>query len=188
MANVRPYLLVAVTVFMAASIPMCASALPGQSIDGFKTWSAHQKLLRGIEQKTDEMSGWPRFELLTADHGISWNVTVQTDNINIRSEALGVSTAGGAPGSEPIRKDGSGYGFGFFRSLYGPAIAADYKAAKQVAFFKDPTNGTTATYYRGKLYGYDVTNGYLTLETMRAMTQDIAQMKRCAATPANCDE
>ena len=169
-------------------MPVAAFALPGQTIAAFTAWSAHQPLLRGIKRTTDEMSGWPSFSLTTADHGIAWSFDAHTDRRTIVSEGLGVSTAGGAPGTEPIRHDGAGYGFTFFRNLFGAAIANDYHSAPSVASFKDPTNGSVTTFYRGKRYGYSLANGYLTLETFLAFDRDIALMRKCTAKPDTCSE
>ena len=186
--KLRPYLLALATLLVLAGIPLGASALPGQTLAAFAVWSAHQPLLRGLKRSTDEMSGWPSFSLLTADHGIAWRMDAHTDNRSIVSEGLGVSTAGGAPGTEPIRHDGAGYGFVFFRSLYGPAIANDYRDAPSVASFKDPSNGSVTTFYRGKRYGYSSANGFLTLETQLAFDRDLALMRRCTAKPQTCIE
>jgi hypothetical protein len=171
-----------------AGIPLCAAALPGQTLGAFATWRAHQPLLRGMTRSTDELSGRPAFNLLTADHGIAWSVAVATDGTAIASETLGVSTAGGEPGSEPVRQSGSGYGFTFFRSLYGAAIADDFRSAKRSAQFTDPANKTVTTYLRGRRYGYTISGGYITLSTFAAYDAAVALMRRCTARPESCGE
>jgi hypothetical protein len=174
----------------AALVPAAARALPGQTVVQFTTWAAQRPLLRGIQRGTDEMSGWPSFSLLTADHGVAWSVTVHADGTAIRAESLGVSDAGGAPGSEPVRHDGAGYGFTFFRSLYGNGnvIANDFRTAHLAASFTDPASKGTTQFYRGALYGYQTSSGYVTVETLRAFAQDLAEMRRCTARPGDCTE
>ena len=172
----------------AASLPLRATALPGQSLPAFATWRAHQPLLRGMTRNVDELSGRPAFTLLTADHGIAWSVAVATDGTAITSETLGVSTAGGEPGSEPVRQSGAGYGFTFFRTLYGAAIADDFHTAQRTATFTDPANKIVTTYVRGRRYGYTISAGFITLSTFAAYDAEIALTRRCSAHPDSCSE
>jgi hypothetical protein len=176
-----------IAVFCAFA-PLSASALPGQSIEQFNAWSAQRPLLRGLQRTTDEMSGWPSFTLLTADHGIAWRFSAHTDRRSIVSEMLAVSTTGGDPGSEPIRQRGNGYGMTFLRSLYGAAVAGDYRGAARVASFSDATTKAVTVYYRGLRYGYVTSGGSLSLETFAAFNADLAQMRRCSAHPERCSE
>ena len=135
------------------------------------------------------MSGLPQFRLQTADRGIAWTFDAATDaRGTIRSERLAVSDAGGAAGSAPISHSGSGYGYVFFRSLYGEAIARDYHASHRVASFSDSTNHTVTSFYRGVRYGYTASAGFLTIETLSAMMQDVAQMRVCTAHPERCGD
>jgi hypothetical protein len=164
-----------------------ASALPGQSILAFKAWAAHRKLLAGLVPQRDELSGKTAFALSASDHGISWRFFATSDGTTIRRELLSVSGLGKAPGTEPIRQDGQGYGFTFLSSLYGKDVAADYRAARLVAAVKDPTNGRVTHYYRGRRYGYAET-GPLALETFATFDADLALARRCAKTPQDCSE
>jgi hypothetical protein len=164
-----------------------ATALPGQTIPAFKAWAAGQKLLAGLAPHKDELSGRPAFELQTTDRGISWRFSATSDGTTIRRESLAVGQVGKAPGTEPIRHDGHGYGFTFFATLYGRGVAADFQAAPLVASVKDPTNGRVTRYYRGHRYGYAETGG-LVLETLAAFKSDLAQAQRCAKAPQSCSE
>jgi hypothetical protein len=171
-----------------ASIPLAATAVPGQTLAQFTAWKAQQPLLRGMTRTTDEMSGRPDFSLLTADHGIAWSMNVKTDGATVTSETLAVSTPGGEPGSEPIHPSGAGYGFSFFRSLYGAALADDLRNAKPAASFIDPTNKSTTTFVRGQRFGYTIASGYITVSTFAAFDAAVALMRRCAARPESCSE
>jgi hypothetical protein len=164
-----------------------AAALPGQSLSAFTSWAANKTVLAGISRYTGELSGRPAFRLLTADHGIAWQFIALSTGSTIRSEYLGVSQVGKAPGSQPIRHDGRGYGFAFFASLYGRDVAGDYRAARLVATIKDPTNGQVTRYYRGRRYGYAEANG-LSLKTFAAFATDLALARRCAKSPQDCNE
>jgi hypothetical protein len=164
-----------------------ASALPGQSIPAFKAWAAQRKLLAGLVTQRDELSGMPAFLVATSDHGISWRFIATSDGKTIRRESLAVGQVGKAPGTEPVRHDGKGYGFTFFSSLYGSSVAADYRAAKLVADVKDPTNGRVTHYYRGSRYGY-AESGSLVVETQAMFRADLALAQRCAKSPNDCSE
>jgi hypothetical protein len=171
----------------ALSVALPARALPGQSLAAFKTWAAGNKLLAGLTLGKDELSGLPAFRLSTASHGIAWRFDVRTDGRNVLAEVLAVGQVGKEPGTEPIRHDGRGYGFRFFSSLFGPAVAADFRASRAVASVKDPTNANVTTYYRGVRYGY-VSAGTVALETPSAFASDVALAKRCSKTPQDCTE
>jgi hypothetical protein len=178
-------------VFALACIAMeavPARALPGQSIAVFKTWAAGKKLLAGLTPGRDELSARPSFTLLTSDHGIAWRFDARTDGTAIVHESLAVGDVGKAPGTAQIRHDGSGYGFAFLQSLYGRAVAADYKEAHLVATVVDPTNRLATRFFRGARYGYETTNGTLVLATQTALQRDIALARRCAKSPSSCSE
>jgi hypothetical protein len=164
-----------------------ASALPGQTLQQFHAWASSRKLLAGVAQRKDEMSGDPAFGLETSDHGISWTFYATTDGSRIRRESLSVGNPGKAPGSAAIHHDGSGYGYTFFASLYGQAVAHDFRTAKRVASIRDRSNGTVTEFYRGQRYGYS-TNGGVIVETLSAFATDLAQAQRCAKSPEECSE
>ncbi len=164
-----------------------ASALPGQSIHAFKAWAAQRKLLAGLVTQRDELSGMPAFAVAGSDHGISWRFIATSDGKTIRRESLAVSQVGKQAGTEPIRHDGTGYGFTFFSSLYGNGVAADYRSASLAASVKDPTNGRVTHYYRGTRYGY-AESGSLVVETLAMFRADMALAQRCAKTPEDCNE
>jgi hypothetical protein len=164
-----------------------ASALPGQTLQQFHAWASSRKLLAGIAQRKDEMSGDPAFGLETSDHGISWTFYATTDGSRIRRESLSVGNPGKAPGSAAIHHDGTGYGYTFFASLYGQAVAHDFRTAKRVALIRDRSSGTVTEFYRGQRYGYS-TNGGVIVETLSAFATDLAQALRCAKSPEECSE
>ncbi len=170
------------------ALPIHVSALPGQSIAQFNVWSAQRPLLRGLQRTTDEMSGWPSFTLITADHGIAWRFIAHTNRRSVVSESLAVSAVGGEPGTEPIRQDGSGYGFTFLTSFYSAAVADDYRGAGRVATFTDSATKAVTVYSRGRRYGYVSAGGSLSIETFAEFSADLAQMRICTAHPERCSE
>ncbi|MBV9439227.1 MAG: hypothetical protein JOZ24_04465 [Candidatus Eremiobacteraeota bacterium] len=176
---------VCVITLLAATRP--SLALPGQTLQQFRTWSAGRKLLAGIAPKNDELSGKRAFALMTADHGIAWRFYASSNGATIQRELLSVSQPGKEPGTEPIRHSGEGYGFQFFTAVYGNGIAADFHSARIVGSVKDPTNGQVTRYYVGARYGYAETRS-VTVETLSQLKQDMALAKRCAASPQSCSE
>jgi hypothetical protein len=164
-----------------------ASALPGQTFQQLRTWASARKLLAGIAQRRDEMSGDPAFALETSDHGIAWTFYATTDGSHVRRESLSVGNPGKPAGSAAIRHDGSGYGYTFFASLYGQAAAHDFLTSKRVASIRDRSNGTLTEFYRGQRYGYS-TNGGIIIETLSAFATDLSQAQRCAKSPEQCSE
>ena len=163
-------------------------ATPGQRLTEFHAWAAQRTLLRGLVRTTDELSGRPAFDLLTADHGIAWHFHATTGAGRIESEYLGIGSGGGDPGSTPIRHDGSGYGLIFLRSLYGTAIAADFLASSRIASITDRESHVVTTFYRGQRFGYEAASGFLTIATLPHMARDLAQLRTCAAHPGSCNE
>ncbi len=164
-----------------------ASALPGQTLQQFHAWASSRKLLAGIAQRRDEMSGDPAFGLETSDRGIAWTFYATTDGSHVRRESLSVGNPGKPAGSAHIRHDGGGYGFTFFASLYGQAVAHDFLAAKRVASIRDRSDGTLTEFYKGKRYGYS-THGGIIIETLSAFGVNLAQAQRCATSPEQCSE
>ncbi|MEO7202544.1 MAG: hypothetical protein ABI431_06915 [Candidatus Tumulicola sp.] len=164
-----------------------ANALPGQTLQQFHAWASTRKLLAGIAQRRDEMSGDPAFALETSDRGIAWTFYATTDGTHIRRESLSVGNPGKPPGSAAIRHDGNGYGYTFFATLYGQAVAHDFLAAKRVASIRDRSDGTVTEFYRGKRYGYS-TSGGIVVETISAFGVDLAQAQLCAKSPEQCSE
>ena len=163
-------------------------AKPGQTLAQFETWSAQRPLLRGVARTKDETSGWPAFDLSTADHGVAWHFHAATNGAIVRSEELGIASGPGDPGTTPISHAGTGYGFTFFRSFYGSEIARDFLAAPRIAVVADPQSHVTTTFYRGNRFGYEVSGGFVTIATLRVMAQDLAQMRTCIAHPGTCNE
>jgi hypothetical protein len=163
-----------------------ASAIPGQSIATFKSWAAHERVLSGIKPVKDELSGWPAFQLLSGDHGITWRFYALSDGSTMRRESLSVSAVGKEPGTASIRHDGNGYGFVFFSALYGSDVANDFRHAALSATFKG-ANGATTRYYLGRRFGYVEAAG-LVLETPAAFKIELAQAQRCAKKPNECSE
>jgi hypothetical protein len=187
----RQRLVAFVSVAAALVVAAPASALPGQTIAAFKSWTQSKSLVRNVEKKTAEMSGLPYFNVTNADHGIAWEFTANTDGKIVTDESLGVSEAGGDVGSAPIHHDGTGYGFTFFKSLYGAATAADFKSSKLVAKIIDKTDAKNVTYFwRGKTYGYSTaTNGkYLSVYSLSSFAKTLALAQRCNAHPNDCSE
>jgi hypothetical protein len=168
----------------AASATTAADALPGQSIAGFKQWSAGKPTLRGLAPTKDEMSGRPAFELTMSDHGVAWYFHASTNGSVVLIETLSVGT-NGTTTNEAIRHDGRGYGFTFWKALYGAEVAADFLAATPVFSIPAAAGQTATTYYRGKRYGY-ITAGGLTVETPAHLAADVAEEKTCAAHPRAC--
>jgi hypothetical protein len=164
-----------------------ANALPGQTLPQFQAWASTRKLLAGMARRRDEMSGDPAFALETSDHGIAWTFYATTDGSHIRRESLSVGNPGKPPGSAAIHHDGKGYGYSFFASLYGQAVAHDFLAAKRVASIRDRSNGAVTEFYRGKRYGYSI-NGGIVVETISAFGVDLAQAQLCAKSPEQCSE
>ena len=177
-----------VAVAFVVAAQSAAAALPGQSIAAFKAWAAQKKVLAGIVSVRDELSGQPSFNVLTGDHGITWRFAAQIDGKSVVREYLAVSAVGKEPGTAPIAHDGAGYGFTFFSALYGPAVAADFKAAKLVATVVDPTNRTASRYYRGARFGFTITRGTLAVATHAVFARDVALAQRCAKSPHSCSE
>ncbi len=178
----------ALAVVVVALAPLPAGALPAQSLAEFAAWSAHRPLLAGLERKSDELSGTPMFALTTADHGIAWSFDAHSNAGAITWEQLAVSRPGGKIGSEPIRHDGSGYGFVFFRALYGRTIADDFRTSRRVAAFTQPEQHAVKTFYRGNRYGYSTMSGFMRIETLPILATDIALERRCSAEPEACSE
>lgn len=141
--NVRN-LIAGLLAYIACVAP--ASALPGQTLQQFHAWASSRKLLAGIAQRRDEMSGDPAFGLETSDRGIAWTFYATTDGSHVRRESLSLGNPGKPPGSAAIRHDGSGYGFTFFTSLYGQAVAHDFLVATRVASIRDRSNGTVTEF------------------------------------------
>jgi hypothetical protein len=164
-----------------------AQALPGQTFHEFRAWASQKVLLAGIAQHPDEMTGEPAFSVDTSDHGIAWIFYASTDGTHVRRESLAVGNPGKAVGSATIRHDGTGYGFAFFASLYGQAIAHDFRASKQVAEIRDPADGVVMRYYLGSRYGY-IARGGIVVETPKAFQVDLTQARRCARSPQDCSE
>jgi hypothetical protein len=177
----------ALTLALALCCAAPASAIPGQTLSQFQAWAKTRTLLAGIERKRDELSGFPAFSVDTSDHGIAWRFYATSDGGTIRREMLAVGNPGKPPGSAAVSHDGNGYGYAFFASLYGPEIARDFEAAKQVASIVDPTNKTVGRFFVGKRFGY-ITNGSVVVEMHAAFQIDLAQAKKCARTPRNCSE
>jgi hypothetical protein len=183
-ARVRTYAAAVAMAVAAASAATTADALPGQSIAGFERWSAGKATLRGIARAKDEMSGLPAFDLRMSDHGIAWIFHASSDGRFVRSETLSIGSNGTAT-NEEIRHDGRGYGFTFWKALYGADVAADFRAAAPVFSSRPAAGQTPTTYYRGKRYGY-VAAGTLTVETLAVFAADVAQAKKCAARASDC--
>jgi hypothetical protein len=165
-----------------------AFALPGQSLAQFRGWTASRVPLRGLNAATDEMSGLPAFDLLTSDHGIVWHFHAATDGRTVRSEALGVGEGIAEPGTTPIRHDGVGYGFLFFRSLYGDAVASDFLTSQRVASVTDGRSRVSTSFYRGKRFGYEVAAGTITIASRSRVDADLALARKCNAAPDSCNE
>jgi hypothetical protein len=164
-----------------------AAAIPSQSLSQFDAWAKTRPLLAGIARRRDELSGFPAFSVDTSDHGIAWRFDATSDGVTIRREMLAVGSVGKPPGSAAILHDGSGYGYVFFASLYGPAVAHDFLAAKQTAAIVDPANKTVSRFFLGKRFGYS-TSGGIVVETHAAFQIDLAQAKKCARAPQDCSE
>jgi hypothetical protein len=167
-----------------ATIPERASAVPGQTIPQFTAWAAQRPALRFISRTRDVMSGLPAFHVVTTK--ISY--FARTDGRRILLENVGVGAGRGEPGTALIRRDGTGEGFAFLRDLYGPAIANDYRTARRVASATYAQNGSTTTFYRGTMYGYSVSGGFVSLETFAELQRDIVRTRRCFANPHDCHE
>jgi hypothetical protein len=164
------------------AFPARASALPGQTIAQFTAWAAQRPQLRQMQRISDVLSGFPAFRLVT----LSLSFVVRTDGRRVVFENLGVGEGHDEPGTQLIRRDGTGYGYAYLRSLYGPVVAGDYRTARRVAAFTFPPHDATIAFYRGKLYGYSVSGAFVTLETFAALALDIEQNRRCLATLDNC--
>jgi hypothetical protein len=164
-----------------------AAAIPGQTLAQFSAWAKTRTLLAGIERHRDELSGFPAFSVDTSDHGIAWRFYATSDGSTIRREMLAVGNPGKPTGSAAILHDGTGYGYQFFASLYGPAVAHDFLSAKQVAAIVDPSNKTVSRFFLGKRFGYS-TSGSIVVESHAAFDIDLAQAKKCAKAPQNCSE
>jgi hypothetical protein len=181
---------IALCAFLVTLAP--ASALPGQTLPAFRVWARGIVLLRGIQPYTDELSGQPAFQLTQSDHGINWHFTAWSLRGQIYQEYLGVGEGTGTPGSLRIRHDGTGYGFVFFKSLYGSGVASDFLAAKLVGTAVDrsvrPAN--TQSFYRGSRFGYELgTNGGgVSVVALFRLPGDLAQARRCDARPERCSE
>jgi hypothetical protein len=173
---------------LVVAAPSAAAAFPGLSLSDFKDWAAQKKVLAGMVRVRDELSGQPSFRLLTSDHGIAWRFTAQSDGKQIVREYLAVSAVGKEPGTAPIAHDGAGYGFTFFKALYGSGTASDFKAARLVATVLDRSDNTSSRYYRGALFGYTATRGTLTIATLPVFARDVALAQRCAKAPDSCSE
>jgi hypothetical protein len=178
---------IAITLAFALACVAPAAAIPGQTLAQFGAWAKTQTLLAGIERRRDELSGFPAFSLDTSDHGIAWRFYAASDGTTIRREMLAIGNPGKPPGSAAILHDGSGYGYQFFASLYGPAVAHDFLSAKQVASIVDPTNKTISRFFLGKRFGFS-TGGGIVVETHAAFKIDLAQAKKCAKAPQDCSE
>jgi len=172
---------------MAAFCVRPAAAVPGQTLSQFVAWAKTRPLLAGIDRRRNELSGFPAFSVDTSDHGISWRFYATSDGATIRRETLAVGDPGKAPGSAAILHEGSGYGYAFFASLYGPMVAHDFLGAKQIAAIVDPTNKTVTRFYTGKRFGYS-TSGSIVVETHAAFDIDMAQAQKCARSPQDCSE
>jgi hypothetical protein len=164
------------------AIPARAFALPGQTIAQFTAWAAQRPALQHLQRSRNIVTGLPEFGLVTT----SLSYLVHTDGRRIELENIGVGAGRGEPGTALFRRDGTGSGFAFFRSLYGPAVARDYRTARRVATLTAAQSGATKTFYRGKLYGYAVSGGFLTLETFASFERDLAQSRRCFAGTEGC--
>jgi hypothetical protein len=188
-ARIASFLRAVVAVALAIAAATAKSpALPGQSIVQFKTWAGAKKLLAGIVPVKDELSGATAFRVQTTDHGITWRFYASGNGTTIERESVSVSQIGKEPGSDPIRHDGEGYGFQFFKALYGSDIAADFRSAHSIAAVKDLANGQITQYFAGRHFGYALTGGSVTVETLAALQKDRALAKRCAASPQSCSE
>jgi hypothetical protein len=186
--NVRRVLSgIAAAIVLAAFCGRPAAAIPGQTLPQFGAWAKTRPLLAGIERRSDELSGFPAFSVDTSDHGIAWRFYATSDGLAIRREMLAVGNPGKPPGSATILHNGSGYGYAFFASLYGLAVARDFLDAKQVDAIVDPATKTVLGFYRGKRFGYS-TGGSIVVETHAAFDTDLAQAKKCARSPQDCSE
>lgn len=177
----------AAAVILVAACVSPAMAIPGQTLAQFGAWAKTRPLLAGLERHRDELSGSPAFSVDTSDHGIAWRFYATSDGTSIRREMLAVGNPGKPPGSAAILHDGSGYGYAFFASLYGPVVARDFLGARQVAAIVDPVSKAVSRFYRGARFGYS-TSGSVVVETHAAFDIDLAQAKKCARSPQDCSE
>jgi hypothetical protein len=176
---------VALATAALAAVPASpARAVPAQSVAAFTAWSQSKPVLRGLKKSIDEMSARPAYNLTMSDHGIAWTFDAIVSAGTIAREALTVGSDGTATG-DAIRHDGSGYGYTFWKSLYGSAVAADFRSSHAVFATRDSVNHTATTYYRGARFGY-VSAGGLTIETPTEFAEDLAQARTCAAHPDRC--
>ncbi|HEY3676299.1 MAG TPA: hypothetical protein VGK84_09930 [Candidatus Tumulicola sp.] len=174
----------------AALLACCvrpATAIPGQPLSQFAAWAKTRPLLAGMDRRRDELSGFPAFLVDTSDHGIAWRFYATSDGTTIRQETLAVGNPGKSVGSAAILHDGSGYGYAFFASLYGPIVAHDFLDAKQIAVIADPADKSVSRFYLGRHFGYS-TSGGIVVETRAAFDIDLAQAKKCSRSPKDCSE
>jgi hypothetical protein len=161
-----------------------AFATPGQSVPAFQQWAHEKTVLRGLAKTTEEMSGRPAYELTMSDRGVAWAFRATVVGTTIGRESLTVGSDGTATG-DAIRHDGSGYGYTFWKTLYGQSVAKDFRDSRSVFSTRDDRNHTTTTYYLGARFGY-VSAGGLTLETHAEFATELAQARICSARPDRC--
>lgn len=178
----------ACTVALLFGSTVNAAALPGQTLAQFLTWSNGVHLLHGVARYTDELSGQPAFKLDTADHGIDWHFVAYSLQGRIYEESLRVGQDAG--GALPVRHNGSGYGFTFFRSLYGPAVASDFRSSHLLGTVTDATSRppTPEAFYRGSRFGYEVIGDGILVVDLARLVPDLRQARTCAAHPERCSE
>jgi hypothetical protein len=163
-------------------------AIPAQTLPAFRRWCAWHVVLRGIAQSTDELSRRPSFDLLAADHGIVWHFDARTNGYSIESETLAIGEGNGQPGSFPIRHNGIGYGFAFFRNLYGSSVASDFTSSRLTQSIADSQSRIVTQFYRGARFGYEVANGAVTVATHAVVERDRALLAKCKTHPTDCSE
>jgi hypothetical protein len=165
-----------------------ARALPGQTSAQFRAWAGKIVEFRNIEHGTDELSGWPDYHILSADHGVAWDFRALEDGRGaIREERFSMTVGPGDIGNTPVRHDGTGYGYTFFSTVMGSAVASDFRHAKLVAPF--PKKPGDPRYYRGAKYGWiDYGGKMLALDTPKWFDTAIATAEHCAQPGVRCSE
>lgn len=171
----RSWLLSVACCVCVAGAPVAAFALPGQSLTQFTAWAHANPALHGLTKKISEMSALPYFAATfrAGSHDGNFLANVGEGN-TIENESVAVS--GPQQYDILLHPDVAS---ALLAVVYGPSIAADFRAATKVGSWKLHEQTQATSLFRGTHYGYEAAYSFVELVRLTDVDGEAKRLATC---------